>query len=93
MEKYGKLSLNYLSYPFLSEALSNTPKRCSGMADNVGPDWVQSDLHLHSLLRPSCPNTWNFYGKIHVNFQILFICIEDANCDFMLFWCECRCTF
>ena len=43
------------------------PKDADGMANSVDPDQTasskkQSDLGLHCLLRPICPNTLNLYG-------------------------------
>ena len=42
------------------------PKDAYGMANSVDPDQTllqkQSDLGLHCLLRPICPNTQNLYG-------------------------------
>ena len=33
------------------------PKEADAMANSVDPDQKQSDLGLHCLLRPICPNT------------------------------------
>ena len=43
------------------------PKDVDGMVNSVDPDQTappkeQSDVGLHCLLRPICPNTYNFYG-------------------------------
>ena len=51
--------LNMRQFWFLK--CSNAPKDPDGMANSVDPDQTapkeQSDLVLHFLLRPICPNT------------------------------------
>ena len=46
------------------------PKDASGMAKSVDPDQTlhveQSDLGLHCLLMPNCPNINNFYGMVNM---------------------------
>ena len=38
------------------------PNDADRMANSVGPDQTAPDFGLHCLLRPICPNTFNFYG-------------------------------
>ena len=51
-------------FHFLSMCLKIT----GWMTDSVDPDQMinsaASDLGLHCLLMPVCPNTWGYYGNI-----------------------------
>ena len=41
-------------------------KDANGMTNNTDPDQIkeQSDLCMHCLLKPFCPNIQNYYNKI-----------------------------
>ena len=52
------------------------PKDIDGMANSLDLDQTanqeQSDLSLHCLLRPTCPNTWNFTANAELFFTVRF---------------------
>ena len=56
------------------------PKDADGMANSVDPDQKQSDLGLHCLLGPICPNTKNLYGNMeNRTSQKIFHCVKMAK--------------
>ena len=65
------------------------PEDIDGMANSVDPDQTapeeQSDLGLHCLLRPICPNTYNFYGTNNNKGQLTYPLIGSTFISLILF--------
>ena len=66
------------------------PKDADGMANSVDPG--QTDLCLHCLLRPVCPNIWTFYGNYRKCFKNGTVIFYNAKCaqKMQMEWQKCR---